>query len=900
VRQSEAPVVVVLRDGSTARIRPARDDDRRELEWLLQELSPRSQRLRYGDLLAADQLRAEAARLATGDGPRRASLVATVGEPERIIAQAGYEPDASGHARAYFTVSDAYQGRGLGSLLLLRLAETARAEGVSVLRAVVTPENHAMIDVIEGSGFPVDVDVQPGALNLTFPVELTAEAHQRFEARERTSAAQAVRRFLEPSSVALIGASRNRDSIPGTIFANLLRFGFNGPVYPVNPGTSVVQSVPAYPSVEDIPGDVDLAIVSVPASSVDEVVAACARKGARSLVIISAGYAEAGDDGRARQQELLHRCRAEGLRVIGPNCMGILNTAPEIRLDATFAPTPPPAGNIGFASQSGALGLAVIEFAEQYDLGISSFVSLGNKMDISGNDLLSYWQEDANTDVILLYLESFGNPRKFSRIARSVAASKPIVAVKSGRSQAGARAASSHTGALLAASDATVDALFRQTGVIRTDTLSEMFDVAALLSSQPLPPGERFAIITNAGGPGILCTDTLEAEGLMVPELSAETQQRLFEFLPPHAGTSNPVDLIASATSAQYHEAIETVLGDDSIDGLIVINIPVVETAQAVATTVQQAVAQWAGHKPVLLVSMTSARPIIDANGKRALPIYAFPEAAARALARSIRYARWRARPAGDPPEFGDLHVPEAASLVARALERGGDWLDPADCWELLRCYGIPVTQQKVLAAGDDIAAAADEIGGRLVLKAIAPGLLHKTEAGAVQTRLLPDEVEPAARQMRARLESLGHEPDGWILQSMAGEGVEMLVGAVHDPQFGPVIACGSGGVMVELMQDIAFRIAPLTRNDAADLIDGFKGSRLLSGFRGAPPHDRTALQDTLLRISRMVEDLPQIQELDCNPILIHQSGATVVDARIRVAPVDPPIPLGVRGYAGS
>jgi acetate---CoA ligase (ADP-forming) len=896
-----APIDVVLRDGSTARIRPACEADRSELEWLLQELSPRSQRLRFGGPLSTADLSAEAARLSSESDGRRFDLVATVGEPERVIAHACYETDASGRSRVFFVVSDAYQGRGLGSLLLLRLAEAAKLVGIPVLTADVIPENYRMIDVIEGSGFPVEVDVQPGRLSLTFPVEMTPAATARFEARDRTAAAQAVRSFLNPTSVALIGASRNRESIPGAIFHNLLSYGFAGPVYPINPGARVVQSVLAYPSVEEVPEDVELAIIAVPAERVDDVVTTCARKGVRALVVISAGFAETGEEGRQRQQALLRRCRAEGMRMIGPNCMGILNTAPGTRLDATFAPQPPPAGRIGFASQSGALGLAVIEFAEQFDLGISSFVSLGNKADISGNDLLAYWHEDDDTDVILLYLESFGNPRKFSRIARHVGETKPIVAVKSGRSQAGARAASSHTGALLASSDATVDALFRQSGVIRTDTLAEMFDVASLLASQPLPAGRRIAVVTNAGGPGILCADTLEAEGMNVPELSQATQESLREFLPPHAGTSNPVDLIASATSDHYRRAIDVVLSDDSIDGMIVINIPIVEPAETVASIIASAAAPWTGRKPMLLVAMTSERPGIETvEGAPRLPLYAFPEAAARALARAVRYAEWRARPGGDPPEFSDIRQAEAAAIVARALEEGEGWLSPEDCWALLDCYGVPVAPQRVVPADADLEAAARDLGDRLVLKAIAPNLLHKTEAGAVRVGLEPHEVEPAAVAMHSRLESLGHAPEGWIVQAMAAEGVEMLVGAVNDPQFGPVIACGTGGVMVELMQDIAFRLAPLTARDASELLGEVKGSRLLAGFRGSPPRDAAALEDALLRVSHMVEDLPQIQELDCNPVLIHEHGATVVDARVRLAPVAPPVPLGARGFAAT
>jgi acetate---CoA ligase (ADP-forming) len=879
---SDYPLDVVLRDGSTARIRPATSDDRSAIEWLLQELSSGDQRLRFGETLSVERLRQEVTAM-TQD---RFTLLATVGEPEHVIAEGGFAPADGDRAMVTITVPEAYRGRGLGTQLLGALARAARERGVNEFHASADPDNHGMLNVVGESGFPVDVEIEPGKIHVRIPTEFTANAVKQFAARDRVAAAQAVRRFLEPRSIAVIGASRTRETIPGTVFHNLLRADFQGPVYPVNPSADVVQSVLAYPSVEDIPGNVDLAVIAVPSGAVREAINECARKGVHSVVIITAGFAEAGEEGRALQDEIIQKTRVEGMRVIGPNCMGILNTNPDFRLDATFAPGSPPTGNVAFASQSGALGMAIMEFSEELGLGVSSFVSLGNKADISGNDLLCYWAEDHRTDVILLYLESFGNPRKFSQIAREIALEKPIVAVKSARSVAGFRAASSHTGALLAASDTTVDALFRQSGVIRTDTLAEMFDAAGLLARQPLPRGPRVAIVTNAGGPGILCADALEAAGAEVPEISPETQARLRRVLPTHAALSNPVDLIASATSTEYRLAVEAVLQDDGIDAVIVINIPIVDPVDDVARSVQPAVVAHGERKPVLFVGMTTAENSRSLRSwEFSMPMFTYPEAAAQALARVIDYAAWRDRPREQPPVFEDIRAAEAALIVASALERGEEWLDPETCWQLLDCYGLPAISQRVVMSIDEIPAAAQQLASRVALKAFGPDILHKTEQGAVEIDLSgPDDARAAAEEMQRRLDDAGLAVSSWTLQSMADDGVEMLIGAIHDPQFGAVIACGSGGVMVELMQDISFRLAPVTPTDAAEMVRELKSSALLTGFRGEPERDIAALEDALLRLGQMVDDLPQIAELDCNPVFVHSQGVTIVDARIRVA----------------
>src|SRR5512132_1023364 len=551
---------VVLRDGSTVRVRVMRPADEPGLLALLQSLSEESRWLRFYSSASGSALATEARREATLD--QTFALLALSGAEERVVGHAFYVVVDEHRAEVAFTIANDFQGRGLGTMLLGQLAEVAAANGIQMFQAEVVAANHKMLHVFRASGFPIEVNATAGQLHVTFPTSFSQDAIKRFEERETVAAVNALKLFFNPRAVAVIGASRQRGTIGGEIFHNLLSYGFNGPVYPVNPTAEVIQCVSAYPSVEAIVGPVDLAIIIVPAGKVVEVAAACGRKGVKALVVISAGFSETGREGQESQAELLRVCRASGMRLIGPNCMGIANTDPEVLLDATFAPGVPPQGRVGFSSQSGALGLAIIEYANSLGLGISTFVSVGNKADISGNDLLRYWESDDGTDVILLYLESFGNPKKFSQIARRVGRKKPIVVVKSGRSAAGARATSSHTGALIAASDVTVDALFRQAGVIRTDTLAELFDVASLLVNQPLPPGNRVGIITNAGGPAILCADACEARGLEVPVLSQESQKKLRAFLLLSASATNPVDMIASASADDYRNAIEIVAAD--------------------------------------------------------------------------------------------------------------------------------------------------------------------------------------------------------------------------------------------------------------------------------------------------------------------------------------------------
>ncbi|MGH2656541.1 MAG: GNAT family N-acetyltransferase [Actinomycetota bacterium] len=886
-READVP----LRDGSTVHIRPVRPDDRDAVLGFLQGMSEESRWFRF--FAAVVDLRKMAERSVDVDYQDRYALVATAGPEHRVVGHGIYLRGDEGHAEVAFAVADDYQGRGLGTILLGHLAEVAAEHDLAVFDADVLPENHRMIEVFRESGFQVRTRTEPGMIKVEIPVALGPEALERFEERERRSAVAAMRSFLWPRSVAVIGASRTRGSIGGEVFHNLVSAGFPGLVYPINAKAEVVQSVAAYPTIAQAPGPVDLAVIVVPAESVAEVARDCGLAGVRGLVVISAGFSETGEEGAARQRELLAVCREFGMRLIGPNCMGIINTAPEVQLNATFAPAPPPHGRVGFLSQSGALGLAVIDHASALGLGLSSFVSVGNKADVSGNDLLQYWEDDEGTDLMLLYLESFGNPRKFSRIARRVGRRKPVIAVKSGRSAAGARATSSHTGAVLAASDVTVDALFRQAGVIRTDTLAEMFDVASLLANQPPPRGNRMAIITNAGGPGILCADTAEGEGLEVVSLPEAVQQELRAFLPAEASVGNPVDMIASASAEDYGKAIRAVVSSDAVDAVIVIFIPPLATrSEDVARAIRAAAEERNGDVPLLTVFMQAQGLPPELQG---IPSYRFPEDAARALAHAARYGGWRGTPEGRIPTFPDVRRDEAAGLIAAALADGPRWLPPDVTAGLLSCYGVPVADWRIVGDPEEAARSAAELGERVAVKAVAPSLVHKTEAGAVRLWVPPDEVAEVARTMENDVRGAGHPVERFLVQRMVPPGVEMLVGVVHDPVFGPVVACGAGGTAVELLKDVSVRIAPLTDRDAVDMVRELATYPLLQGYRGGPRANVPALEDLLLRVGTLVEDHPAVAEMDLNPVMALPEGAIVVDARIRVEMPPPPLPLAAR-----
>ncbi|HYW28455.1 MAG TPA: GNAT family N-acetyltransferase [Gaiellales bacterium] len=860
---------VILRDGSTLRLRPAGRDDRDDVQELFRRLSPESMWLRFGDL--RDPGAAAADAFSAGDGIERLALVGVRGG--RVVALGSFErlrdPAA---AEVAFTVEDELHGRGVGTRLLEQLAAFAAPTGIERFVAQVVPGNALMLAVFRDAGFEVTRQTEGGVVELSFPIRATERYLERVDERDRDATVASLVPFFQPASVAVVGASSRSGSIGNSVVRNLLAADFGGAVYPVNLRGEPVAGVPAVKSVAAIGVPVDLAVVCVPAGVVLDAVRDVLDHGTRAVCVISAGFAETGAEGRERQERLLELIRSYGARLLGPNCLGI--AVPGSRLNATFAPRPFPAGTIGFSSQSGALGLALLEKTATRGVGLSGFVSIGNKADISSNDLLSYWEGDEDTRLVLLYVESFGNPRGFARVARRVARRKPVVAIKSGVSRAGARAAGSHTAAL-AGSDAAVEALFREAGVIRAVTLGEALDAASLMSTQPQPAGNRVGVITNAGGLGILCADACEAAGIELPTLTADTVGALEAMLPSEASAQNPVDLLGSATAVAYERALPAVLADPAVDAVIVLFAP---AAPASADEVAEAVVRAAAgaEKPVLAVVMTAVGvPPAFAQPGCGVAAFSYPESAARALGRAVERAAWLRRPAGVARRPAGIDQPAARETVDRALAAGEGWLSPDAVRELLAAYGVPIVAELSAATPAEAVAAAIELGMPVAVKLAEAGA-HKTERGGVRLSLRDvAAVEQAAVDMDGPV----------IVQRMAPAGVELLAGLVQDPVFGPLVAFGPGGVMAELIGQAGFRIAPLTDVDAAELLSTGKAGRLVAGFRGGPAADGAALTDLLMRLSALAEDLPEVAELDMNPVIANAGGCTVVDCRARVAP---------------
>jgi acetyl coenzyme A synthetase (ADP forming)-like protein len=865
---------VVLRNGSTFHVRLAGPADAAALRSLYEGLSAESRQMRF---LHATKFDESFARKLLPSGSDGFTMVGELGNSLIGAAHCFREAGEPGRAEVAFAIADEYQGLGIATHLLERMADVARETGVEAFEAEVLEQNGRMLEVFRDCGFRVESRRGGGSIRVRLDLSPTAEHEARAGNRAREAATASMKMFFEPRSVAVVGANRGRGKIGSEVLHNLRETGFAGKIYPVNPGAAEIDGLACFAHVRDVPDEVDLAVIVVPASAVDAAIDDCIAKGVPAVVVISAGFGEMGPAGREREAALLKKIRSAGMRLIGPNCMGILNTDSNVRLNATFSPIFPPAGTIGLSSQSGALGLAILDFARQRNIGISTFVSVGNKADVSGNDLIQYWADDPRTEVILLYLESFGNPRNFSRLAREISKTKPIVAVKAGRSSAGARAASSHTGAL-AASDAVVDALFHQAGVIRTSTIEEFFDVAALLAHQPVPAGNRVAILTNAGGPGILAADACEAMGLELPALSEGTIAALRSFLPAAASISNPVDMLASGSPEQYRRSIQLLLADDRVDSLLVIFIPplVTDRDEVAKAIVEATRGVWA--KPVL-ATFLSAQGAPQALSP--IPCYPFPESAATALARASRYGRWRSRPAGRIPAFPDIDRDAMRQLVGTALERGGGWLSPAEVDRFLGLAKIDAAASRFVSGADEAARAAAQVGFPVAIKAVGPTILHKTEVGGVALSLEnAGEVREAYAEMAGRI---GSAMTGAAVQAMVEGGVEVIAGATHDPTFGPLVVYGSGGTLVELLSDAAFRLHPVTDRDVAEMIDEVKGSALLRGYRGSRPADEAALRELLLRVSAVVELCPEIQEMDLNPVKVLERGLSVVDARIRV-----------------
>jgi acetyltransferase len=703
--------------------------------------------------------------------------------------------------------------------------------------------------------------------------------------------------IFKPQSIAVVGASRKVGSIGREIMHNLIEYNFHGKVFPVNPKADYIHSIKAFPTVSAIPDPVDLAIIVVPRDEVLAVVDDCGKKGVKGLVVITAGFKETGEEGGRVEEELEKRVKRHGMKMVGPNCMGVVNTHPEVRMDATFAPAMPLPGRIGFMSQSGALGVAILNIARQVDIGFSFFVSMGNKTDVSGNDLLLYWENDPETDLILMYLESFGNMQRFIQIARRVAKQKPIVAVKSGRTPAGARAASSHTGALIATQglDVATDALLEHCGVIRVDTVEELFDVAMGFSKNPVPRGNRLGILTNAGGPAIMATDTAISLGLAVGKLSERTTSELRRLLPPEASLGNPVDMTPKSDRSKYEACARVILEDDGIDSLLVVFVPpMMISATEIVMALEELRRQF--PKPVLGVMMAPEAFFQELNEKHPghMAIYLFPESAVRALWALERHRQWRERPLGEVKRF-KVNRALGEELLAEVRREGRRQLTAHEGLRLLDAYGIPVARSAVASDLRELTERARGFPFPAALKVLAPEIVHKTEVGGVALDLrTPEELTAAARRM---IESLaphsavqggarGAAAPAFLLQEYVRGGREVILGMTQDSNFGPLLMFGLGGIFVETLKDVTFRVPPLADIDAEEMIRQINGYALLAGVRGEAPIDFKALAEVLQRFSQLVEDFPSIAEIEVNPFLVFPDAQQFrgVDARVRLA----------------
>ncbi|MGD1119536.1 MAG: GNAT family N-acetyltransferase [Dehalococcoidales bacterium] len=885
----------ILRDGYRVLLRPIERSDVPLWLAFISRLSNNTLYYRF-HYIPKQMTEEDAIRYCTVDYNNSYAYVAEIGKGDerKIIAISRYYrlPNKRS-AEVAFATEDAYQSIGLGTKMIEALVSVAREHEIEVFEADVLGENQQMMIAFRDYGFHVSSELQDGVYHVTFPIKQTPKVDKKEAFRDRTAIVASLQPIVNPKSVAIIGAARNVGTIGNLLMRCILQSGYSGIVYPVNPNTDAVLSVKSYPSVLDIPGKVDMAIIAVPAAVVNKVADECGKKGVRALIVISDGFKERNPEGASREEELRSITLSYGMRLVGPNCMGVINTAPEINLNATFSQVYPNAGNVAFLSQSGAMGLTILEHVKTLNMGLSSFVSVGNRADVSYGDCLQYWEQDPATKVILLYLESFGDPNKFARIARRVSAKKPIVAVKSGTTTAGARAASSHTGAL-ASSDVASSILFKNAGIIRVNTVEELFNMATMLSTQPLPKGRKLVIVTNGGGPGIIAADAAASNNLVVDELSEATCAKIRPFMKRGINIGNPIDTTAGATSDEYEGILRVLADDDSVDMVLAIFAPpiVIETSDMEEALRRVAPVFWRRKKPILgcFIGQKGLSAQLGTQG-HFIPLFTFPEEAMVALRRATEYGEMRNKPQGKIPVFKDIKKDKAHAMIDQAIKNAKSrevWLSPAEITELLSCYGIKYARILVARNITEAQEAAAQLGFPVAVKLESPTITHKTDVGGVVLNVKnKTEVEEAYHTIRKNLEKIGREKEmtGVAVQQMAAAGVETIVGVTQDPSFGPLMMFGSGGVYAELIKDVTMKIHPITDLDAAEMITSLKMSKLFEGYRGAPPRDTKSIENLLLRVSAMIEDIPEIAELDLNPVNVMPKGEgyRVIDARIQL-----------------
>ncbi|MFD7072784.1 GNAT family N-acetyltransferase [Nocardioides sp. NPDC059952] len=878
---------VLLRDGTIARVRDAAAGDRGQLVELHDLLSDRHRYERFFHVGELDGLRFVEdllPRLAVGEAVAKVVVV-----DGRIVGLAsGTRTGADGEAELALVVADRYVHHGVATLLLEHLAVAAAGAGVTDLVAYVMAENAPAFDVLQHAGFDLTSTAHEDTVEVRFPVRLTERVLEAMISREQRTDADSVAALLRPRSVAVIGASRRADHPGHQVVRNLLRARFAGTVHPVNPHCDFLLGQRCHASVLDV-GPVDLAVVAVPAAEVLKVVKECARSGVRDLVILSSGFAEAGPDGRRLQDEILAVARESGMRVVGPNCLGIANTDPDVRLDATFSPTSTGRGRVAMMAQSGAVGIAALQRADELGVGLSAFISAGNKADVSCNDLLMYAAEDEATEVVSLYLESFGNPRKFSRLARRLADHTPVVALVGGRSQAGRRAAVGHTASAVTSAEA-VDALFRQCGVIGVHSLEQLLQTTSVIANQPLPGGRRVGIVGNAGGPGVLAADACEGEDLRLATLSAETMAAIRGIVPDASSVQVPIDLGSGIGWEAYSEVVSTIIRSGEVDMLIALRtplpaLPYAAFTRALRTALRADPGQTAPPVATVAVMLDPhgpGRPISVGSGR--VPVFAFPEDAARALGPIVRYAEWRAgphTPVTEAPPGSRATGRDVIARTLRATPEGGRLTEP-DTRQLLAAYGIGVLPSVLADGVEEAVDAAEWVGYPVVLKVADPGLVHRTDVGGVRVGLKgPDEVRVAAHALLG----VRVEHPGLIVQRQVAAGVELIAGVTQDALFGPLVMVGYGGAFTELIGDRSFRLTPLSHSDAAAALRDLRTAPLLWGYRGAPPADAGAVEHLLVSLGRLADDLPEVAEIDLNPLIVHERGISVVDAKVRLQP---------------
>jgi acetyl coenzyme A synthetase (ADP forming)-like protein len=892
---SEYNVKVILKDGSTILFRPIKKDDAPEWLNFWHRLSSRSKYLRL-HRSPPNMSMEDALRFCTVDYVNSFAFVAEAieGHQKHIVAVGRYSrlPATPNTAEIAFIILDAYQEKGIGTKFIEWLATVARKNDIDTFEAYVLPENTEMMSVFQGYGFHMKQVTENNIYHISFHLTRTTAVVKAKDERASQATLHSLEHILKPHSVAVVGASNRPGTIGQLIFQSMIQSGFNGVVYPINATNDAVMSVKAYRSVLSVPGEIDLAIVAVPAAQVLGVVDECGQKKVKGLIVISDGFQEKGEEGAVLEREMVDMAFGYGMRIVGPNCMGLINTDPQVKLNATFALTNPAHGNISFISQSGALGLGILEYAKSMNIGFSTFVSVGNRADIASTDLLQYWEQDAATRVILLYLESFDNTDIFSRVSRRISRNKPILAIKGGSTPAGSRASRSHTGAI-ATSDVVSDALFREAGIVMVDSIGELFDSAILFANQPIPKGKKVAILTNGGGPGILAADACAHNGLLVPELSAESLSKIKSVIKRDIHVGNPVDLTAGVSAEEFEDVLKILAADPGNDAILTIYVP---PAGLDISSVENAISRASplvrqNGKPLLscFVGMSGIKG--KAMDGQFVPYYLFPEEAATALTNAVKYSELKTKETGVIPVFKDIERGKSRQLINEILTSSPQrpiWIDNRNLNELFKYYGIHFAETLAAATPEAAGELAAKTGFPVVLKLNSATITHKTDVGGVILDIKsPAEAIAAFNQIRSDLVKIGRETEmqGVTVQCQITDGLEVIVGVTQDRMLGHVVMFGLGGIYAELIKDTAIRLHPLTDIKAGELIDSVKMAQVLKGYRGMPPYDTKSLEDLLLRISALVEDNPQITEMDLNPVKVQPDGQGywVVDARIMI-----------------